>query len=65
MSIKASISTMAIQRPVSKAYAAAAEMVSSGEIEATKEKFMAAIGSVLADSSEDCPQCEEQGEDED
>jgi hypothetical protein len=50
---------------VSKAYAAAAEMVSSGEIEATKEKFMAAIGSVLADSSEDCPQCEEQGEDED
>jgi hypothetical protein len=48
---------------VSKAYAAAAEMVAAGEIETTKEKFMAAIGAVLADSSEDCPQCE--GEEED
>jgi hypothetical protein len=43
---------------VSKAYAAAAEMVSAGEVEATKEKFMAAIGSVLGEASEECPQCE-------
>ncbi len=42
---------------VSKAYAAAAEMVSAGEIEATKEKFLAAIGSVLGDASEECPKC--------
>lgn len=49
---------------VSKAYAAAAEMVSGGEIEATKEKFMAAIGTVLADSNEECPQCEGDGGDE-
>ncbi len=47
---------------VSKAYAAAAEMVAAGEIETTKEKFLGAIGSVLGEASEDCPQCEGEGE---
>jgi hypothetical protein len=47
---------------VSKAYAAAAEMVSGGEIETTKEKFLAAIGGVLGEASEECPKCEGDGE---
>lgn len=47
---------------VSKVYAAAAEMVKSGEIETTKEKFTAAIGAVLAEAHEECPKCEEEGE---
>ena len=47
---------------VSKAYAAADEMITAGKVEATKEKFLAAIGAVLADSNEECPKCEGEGE---
>ncbi len=42
---------------VSKAYAAAAEMVKSGDVEATKEKFLAAITAVLGETAEECPKC--------
>jgi len=44
---------------VSKAYAAANAMVQSGEIEAPKEKLLAAIGSVLGGVAEECPKCAE------
>jgi hypothetical protein len=44
---------------VSKAYAAANTLVQSGEIEAPKEKLLAAIGSVLGEASEECPKCAE------
>ncbi len=50
---------------VSKVYAAATEMVTSGEIEATKEKFLAAITSVLGEASEDCPKCADEGDGDD
>lgn len=49
---------------VSKAYAAAAEIVKSGEIETTKEKFLAAVTAVLGEAEEECPKCAgENGED--
>jgi hypothetical protein len=40
-------------------------MVTSGEIEATKEKFLAAITSVLGEASEDCPKCADEGDGDD
>jgi hypothetical protein len=49
---------------VSKAYAAADEMVKSGEIEATKEKFLAAITTVLGEANEECPKCGGEGDGE-
>jgi hypothetical protein len=42
---------------VSKAYAAANTLAQSGEIEAPKEKLLAAIGSVLGEAAEECPKC--------
>jgi len=47
---------------VSKAYAAAADMVKNGEIDATKEKFTAAVNAILSEAVEDCPKCS--GDDE-
>jgi len=42
---------------VSKAYAAAADMVKNGEVDTTKEKFAAAVNAILSEAVEDCPKC--------
>jgi hypothetical protein len=42
---------------VSKAYAAAAELVKSGEVEISKEKFTAALTEALNEAVEECPKC--------
>ncbi len=42
---------------VSKAYAAATEMVKTGGVDATKEKFLAAITAALGEAQEECPKC--------
>ncbi len=44
---------------VSKVFAAAADMVKSGEIETTREKFTDAINAALGEAVEECPKCAE------
>jgi len=49
---------------VSKAYAIGTNMVKAGEVDGTREEFMAAIKSALENAGDECPSCAKNRDDD-